>query len=169
MVTNNPLESSDRTQRAVESFLYLQADILDERRWAEWLDLFTDDGIYWMPASEGQKDGEGQPNIFYEDYHLMNMRIRRVEHPYAHSQAAGHRTSHVVSNVVIRSEDKDNGEIVVSSRFHMVEYRLDEQRYFAGKYTHTLRVSDSGYKIALQRVDLANVEGPFDYVIQVWI
>ena len=51
----------------------------------------------------------------------------------------------------------------------MVEYRLDEQRYFAGKYTHTLRVSDSGYKIALQRVDLANVEGPFDYVIQVWI
>ena len=100
-----------------------------------------------MPASKEQDTGESQPNIFYEDYHLMNMRIRRVEHPYAHSQAAGHRTSHVISNVIIQSEDVAKGEVVVSSRFHMLEYRLDDQRYFGGKYTHTLKTVDSGYKI----------------------
>ena len=122
-----------------------------------------------MPASGEQETGEGQPNIFYEDYHLMSMRIRRVEHPYAHSQTAGHRTSHVVSNVMIQHEDESSGEVLVTSRFHMVEYRLDDQRYFGGKYTHQLRNSGSGYKIILQRVDLVNVEGTFDYVMQVWV
>jgi len=169
MGNNNSLTSSNDIQRKVEKFLYFQAEVLDERRWEEWLDLFADDGVYWMPASKDQEGGEGQPNIFYEDYHLMNMRIRRVEHPYAHSQAAGHRTSHVVSNVIIQNEDLDKGEVIVSSRFHMVEYRLDDQRYFGGKYTHTLIPMDSGYKIKLQRVDLVNVEGPFDYVMQVWL
>ena len=45
----------------VEQFLYRQADILDERRWEEWLGLFTDDGIY-CSASADQETGEGQPN-----------------------------------------------------------------------------------------------------------
>ena len=137
----NELDSLSDMQGKVEQFLYLQAEVLDERRWDEWLNLFTDDGIYWMPASTDQETGVGQPNIFYEDYHLMDMRIRRVEHPYAHSQAAGHRTT----------------------------YRLDDQRYFGGRYTHRLKTTDSGYKIKLQRVDLVNVEGPFDYVMQVWV
>ena len=108
-------------------------------------------------------------NIFYEDHYLIDMRIRRVEHPYAHSQAAGHRTSHVVSNVMIKSENQASHELVVTSRFHMVEYRLDDLRHFSGKYTHTLITSDDAYKIKLQRVDLTNVEGPFDFVMQVWL
>jgi benzoate/toluate 1,2-dioxygenase beta subunit len=155
--------------RSVEQFLYKQADILDERNWSEWLKLFTKDGKYWMPADPEQASGEGVPNIFYEDLYLMDMRIRRVEHPYAHSQKAGHRTSHVVSNIIIKKHDQDSGDITCSSRFHMVEYRLEAQRYFAGKYTHDLRKIGDGYKIQLQRVDIANVEGPFDYVMQVWL
>ena len=169
MPKDNTLNASADTQRAVEQFLYRQAEILDERRWDEWLNLFTGDGFYWMPAAADQEVGEGQPNIFWEDLYLMDMRIRRVEHPYAHSQAAGHRTSHVVSNVIIESENDATGEVVARSRFHMVEYRLEEQRYFGGKYRHTLAREDDGYKIKLQRVDIANVEGPFDFVMQVWL
>ena len=149
MSNRTGLVTSADTQREVEQLLYHQAEVLDERRWEEWLDLFTEDGIYWMPASADQQTGEGQPNIFYEDHYLMDMRIRRVEHPYAHSQAAGHRTSHVVSNVMIKSENQTSHELVVTSRFHMVEYRLDDLRHFGGKYTHTLIKSDDAYKIKL--------------------
>ena len=169
MSNRTGLVTSADTQREVEQLLYHQAEVLDERRWEEWLDLFTEDGIYWMPASAAQQTGEGHPNIFYEDHYLMDMRIRRVEHPYAHSQAAGHRTSHVVSNVMIKSENQTSRELVVTSRFHMFEYRLDDLRHFGGKYTHTLIKSDDAYKIKLQRVDLTNVEGPFDFVMQVWL
>lgn len=161
--------SSLEVQHKVEQFLYKQASALDDRNWETWLSLFTDNGKYWMPASEDQKIAEGVPNIFYEDKYLMDMRIRRVEHPYAHSQKPGHRTSHVVSNVIITEINESTGIIKCESRFHVVEYRLENQRYFGGKYSHTLKTQNNEYLIDLQRVDLANVEGPFDYVMQVWL
>ena len=64
MSNGTTTRSTTSTLKDVEQFLYRQADILDERRWEEWLGLFTDDGIYWMPASADQETGEGQPNIF---------------------------------------------------------------------------------------------------------
>lgn len=154
---------------AVEKFLYRQAEIVDDQEWDAWLALFTESGKYWMPAAADQETADGQPNIFYEDVFLMEMRVKRVTHPYAHSQAPVQRLSRVVSNVIIESADSDSGDVVVRSKFHVVEYRLDDQRYFAGKYRHHLKKTADGYRIELQRVDLANVEGPFDYVLQTWL
>ncbi|MEE2997061.1 MAG: aromatic-ring-hydroxylating dioxygenase subunit beta [Pseudomonadota bacterium] len=157
-----------QTQLAVEKFLYCQADILDEKRMDEWLALFTDDGFYWMPSEEGQIEGDGMPNIFWEDQDLMLMRISRNTHPRAHSQAPHNRLNHVVSNVVIESENAD-GDIIVRSRFHCSEYFRYQVRMFSGKYRHLLKKTPDGYRIALQRVDLVNREGPYDYVLQWWL
>lgn len=164
-VANASLE----TQHAVEQFLYRQAEILDDRLWDEWLALFTAEGHYWMPAAPEQMVGEGQPNIFYEDHYLMRVRIGRINHPYAWSQYPPNRTGHVVSNVVVEAEDPSLGDLVVRSKFFVAEYRNDEQRFFAGKYRHHLTNGPDGYRIRLQRVDIVNVEGPFDYVLQYWI
>lgn len=155
------------TQRAVEQFLYRQCEILDGRRWDDWLALFAEDGRYWMPANEDQETGEGLPNIFYEDDYLMDMRIRRLEHPYAHSQNPKNQMSHVVSNVIIEEEDETS--VIARSKFVVVEYRNDDQRYFAGKYRHHLIKADDGFRIKLQRVDIVNAEGPFEYVLQFWL
>ena len=157
------------TQRAVEQFLYRQADVLDDRDWDAWLGLFTADGHYWMPVSAEQTVADGVPNIFYEDLNLMRVRIKRVTHPRAWSTQPGHRTSHVVSNVVIEDEQQDSGDIVVRSRFHVAEYWNDGLRHFAGRYRHELTNTADGYRVRLQRVDLVNAEGPFDYVIQTWL
>ena len=113
------------TLRAVEQFLYRQADILDDRKWDDWLGLFTEDGHYWMPVSDDQTVADGVPNIFYEDLDLMRVRAKRVTHPHAWSQQPGHRTSHVVSNVVIDEEQPETGDVVVRSKFHVVEYWND--------------------------------------------
>ena len=46
----------------------------------------------------------------------------------------------------------------------------DSIRHFGGRYRHTLvRGADGALKIQLQRVDLFNVQAPFDYVIQIWV
>lgn len=156
------------TQLAVESFLYLQAEILDEMRMDDWLELFTDGGWYWMPSDESQTEGDGQPNIFWEDRDLMMMRVARNTHPRAHSQAPHNRLCHVVSNVIVESETAD-GDVIVRSRFHCAEYLRYEVRSFTGKYRHLLKKTPDGYRIALQRVDLVNREGPFDYVLQWWL
>ena len=159
---------SVETQLAVERFLYRQAEVLDEKRWEEWLALFTEDGHYWMPVSDDQEDGEGVPNIFWENTNMMKMRIRRNNHPQAHSQAPQNRLCHVVSNVIVESEDP-NGDVVVRSRFHCAEYLRYDVRSFTGKYRHYLKKTADGYRIALQRVDLVNREGPYEYVIQWWL
>ncbi|MBL10233.1 MAG: aromatic-ring-hydroxylating dioxygenase subunit beta [Acidiferrobacteraceae bacterium] len=159
---------SIETQVEVERFLFKQAEILDEKEWESWLDLFTEEGFYWMPAEEEQTEGDGEPNIFWEDRNLMLMRISRNTHPRAHSQAPHNRLCHVVSNVLIESENA-NGDIIVRSRFHCAEYFRYEVRNFSGKYRHLLKKVPEGYRIALQRVDLVNREGPFDYVLQWWV
>jgi len=153
----------------IEQLLYRQADFLDQRRWDDFIELFAEDGVYWMPASPEQTTGEGMPSIFYEDRNLMRVRMKRVTHPHAWSQVPDWGTNHVVSNVMIEREDKRAGTVVVRSRFHMMEFRRDETRHFAGSYTHHLKRTRDGWRIGLQRVDMVNGQGVYDYVLQVWV
>jgi 3-phenylpropionate/cinnamic acid dioxygenase small subunit len=154
-------------QHDVEQFLYHQADLLDSKRWQDYIDLFTPDGVYWVPADPAHKTWEGMPAIFAEDRNLMTVRMKRVLHPDAWSQRPNWGTNHVVSNVVVGKENK-NG-IEVRSRFHMMELRRDDVRHFAGTYTHTLKKAKGGFKIKLQRVDMTNAQAAYDYVLQVWV
>ena len=155
-------------QYEAEQFLYRQSELLDSKKWQDWIDLFTDDGIYWMPPEPSHKTWEGMPAIFAEDKNLMTVRMNRVLHPDAWSQRPLWGTNHVVSNVVIEKQET-NGDLRVRSRFHMMELRRDDVRHFAGSYVHHLKKSKDGFKIKLQRVDMTNAQAAYDYVIQVWV
>ena len=91
----------------------------------------------------------------------------RVSHPTAWSQAPMWATNHLIGNIAIESVSAD--EIVVRSRFQMMELRRDKVRHFGGTYRHTLRRTKTGLRIVLQRVDLFNGQAPYDYVLQVWV
>jgi benzoate/toluate 1,2-dioxygenase subunit beta len=157
-----------KAQYEVEQFLYKQSELLDTKRWRDWIDLFTPDGIYWMPPAPEYKTWDGQPAIFAEDKNLMTVRMNRVLHPDAWSQRPLWETNHVVSNVSIQKVSK-NGDVEVKSRFHMMELRRDDVRHFAGSYLHRLKKTKKGYAIQLQRVDMANAQAAYDYVLQVWV
>ena len=151
----------------VEQFLYRQSELLDTKQWKKWIDLFTPDGIYWMPPDASYKTWDGQPAIFAEDKNLMTVRMNRVLHPDAWSQRPLWETNHVVSNVVI--EKSSSKGVTVRSRFHMMELRRDDVRHFAGSYRHELVKTKGGYRIKLQRVDMTNAQAAYDYVLQVWV
>jgi len=154
-------------QQRIEQFLYYQSELLDQKQWAAYLDLFGPDGIYWMPVTPEQTEWLDSPSIFAEDRRMMEIRMGRVQHPNAWSQAPQWGTSHIIGNVVI--ESADDSDIVVRSRFQMIELRRDNLRHLAGTYRHTLRRTGDDFKIALQRVDLLNGQAPFDYVLQIWV
>ena len=156
-------------QRAVELLLYREADALDTKRWQDFIDLFAPDGIYWMPAEPGQMTGDGEPSIFYEDRDLMRIRMKRLGHPHAWSQKTEWATSHLVSNAIVERYDPKSGAVSCRSRFHMVEFRRDAVRHFAGSYIHQLVKAADGYRIKLQRVDMVNGEAPYEYVLQAWV
>lgn len=156
------------TQHAVEQFLYQQAALLDGKQWQAYIDLFAADGVYWMPPEPSHRSWEGMPAIFAEDKNLMRVRMKRVLHPDAWSQRALWETNHIVGNVRIEREAA-NGDVIVYSRFHMMELRRDDVRHFAGAYRHHLKKTKDGYRIKLQRVDMTNAQAAFDYVLQVWV
>ena len=154
-------------QHEVEQFLYRQAELLDGKQWKAWIDLFAEDGVYWMPPDASYKTWDGQPAIFAEDKNLMNVRMGRVLHPDAWSQRPLWGTNHVVSNVILGKISAD--EVEVTSRFHMMELRRDDVRHFAGSYLHKLKRTRDGFRIKLQRVDMTNAQAAYDYVLQIWV
>jgi 3-phenylpropionate/cinnamic acid dioxygenase small subunit len=151
----------------LEQLLYRQAVLLDAKRWQDWVDLFAEDGIYWVPSTPEQTDWMAQPSIFAEDKLLMEVRMGRLLHPNAWSQAPHWQTNHLIGNVVVEALDADTAEVY--SRFQLMELRRDNVRHFAGSYRHSLVRVGSGWKIRLQRVDLTNGQACYDYVIQAWV
>jgi 3-phenylpropionate/cinnamic acid dioxygenase small subunit len=159
--------ADDDLQRRLEQLLYYQAELLDTKNWQAYIDLFADDGVYWMPARPHQTEWLDSPSILAEDKQLMRVRMGRITHPNAWSQAPLWATNHVLGNVVI--EERNEEQIQVRSRFQILELRRDQLRHFAGVYRHTLVRYGDEFKIKLQRVDLLNAQAPFDYTIQAWV
>lgn len=146
----------------LEQFILREARLLDERRFREWMDLFADDGTYWVPAVPGQQSPFDQASLFYDDRDLMQTRIERLEHPRIHVQTPPSRTAHLVGNAVVDMSDEANGEYLVSSTVIMVEYRDEQQRVFAGRQHHRLRRDGAGFRIVQKRVDLINCDSAFE-------
>ena len=145
-----------------ESFLIHEARLLDERRFDDWLDLFTDDGWYWVPIEPDQDNPHDTVSLIYDDRRLLETRIRRLAHPGAHAQSPPSRTSRIVANVTAEDDPANGADFVVRSKFQMVEYRRDNQRLFAGTSRHGLVADNGGYRIRWKRVDLVNCDSMHD-------
>ena len=153
---------------AIELLLYRETEYLDQCRYDDWLALFTDDCRYWVPARKEQTDPVNDISLFYEDRDLMEMRVRRLQHPRAHSLDNPITTSHVTGVKVIEDVSAATGEIIITTRFQMVEYQRGEQRLFAGVYRYHLHRVSEGFKISFKRVDLINCDAYFE-PLQVFI
>ena len=103
-----------------EEFLIHEARLLDERRFRECMELFAEDGTYWVPAVPDQASPLDQASLFYDDRELMKTRVERLEHPRIHVQTPPSRTAHLVGNVLLEQADEAKGEYVVGSTVIMV-------------------------------------------------
>ena len=151
-------------QRSVERFLMHEAQLLDDRRFEEWRNLFAEDGHYWVPLTPNPASPDGEPSLFYDDKGMMETRFERLRHPNIHSQNPPHRTCHIVGNVVIESVNSTCAEFLVASNMIMTDYRLRVQRVFSGRVRHQLRRDGEGYRIVLKRVDLINCDDVFELI-----
>lgn len=149
-----------------EDFLFHQAECIDTRDYASWIDLFTPDGFYWIPARPGDTDPKTQLSFMYDDVPSMVARCDRLLAQGTAGQQPVTRSSHIVSNVRF-AESASKGEIVVRSRFQVTQFRRDALKSYAGSYTHHLVATDDGIKIRFQRVDLIDCDGIHDWILQV--
>ncbi len=156
--------SADVERRAeLEEFLYQEAWLLDQGRFDEWLELYTDDATYWIPLQADQSDPLTTSSIVYDDRRLLEVRVRQFQHPRAHARVPVPRTVHQIGNVrVIESDGRD---VRVSSTLLLVEFRRERQRVWGALVEHRLRRTDQGLRIAAKRVDLVNSEAELDGIV----
>ena len=143
-----------------ERFLYREARLLYSRAFDAWLDLWTPDGMYWLPHEPDQVSPHDHISLFWEDATLRAVRARRVSNARNWSQQPLTRTARLVGNVIVDSRD-DAGRLIVHSTLVVTEWRLG-QRTLAGLVTHKLDTSGGDWKIYLKRVDLVNSTDAFD-------
>lgn len=149
------------TRQEAEEFLYEETRLLDERLFEDWLKLWAEDGIYWLPIVEGSDPG-AQTSIQYDDAILRKIRVHHLLHERNFAQSPPSRTIHQVTNVQASPADKDN-EAMVRCTLAVHELRvgdhlqlgLGDQRIFAAKVDYRLRY-DGGWRIVLKKVVLIN-------------
>jgi ethylbenzene dioxygenase beta subunit len=144
---------------AVAAFLHREARLLDERRFEEWQALFAPDGIYWVPAREGQTDPLHEVSIFYDDPVMMAARIRRLRHPRMHAEIPPSRAVRSVTNIEVLPPGPE-GLVAALSVLLMTEFRGGAQTAYHGRVAWRLVPAAAGdFLIRLKRVELVNAEG----------
>src|SRR6478735_1499316 len=67
------------TDQQLIDFVIREARLIDQHRFEEWLDLFAEDGFYWMPLEWGQTDPRLAASLMYEDKLLLTIRVERLK------------------------------------------------------------------------------------------
>lgn len=154
MTTTVPSRVDRDTRLDVEEFLYREALALDERRFRDWLDLFTPDTRYEMPVRvtrEKQADWELAPTarIFDDTKQTLEIRIRRLETDFAWAEQPPSRTRHYVTNV-LADPGEAAGEYLVRSNLLVFRSRGDHTQWdlLSAQRRDTLRRTDEGWRIA---------------------
>ena len=151
------VELPTETLLKLQQFLYREARLLDERRWAEWLALWTDDGLYWIPQQHGQASPYDHISLAFEDRMLREVRARRLENARNWSQQPPTHATRLVGNISVEGVDA-GGNLVLRSVFQMTEWRKKETRQLAGSCWYKLAADGDSWKLRMKRVDLVNCD-----------
>ncbi len=143
----------------IEALLYREARLLDERRFGEWLDLFTPDAVYWVPAGGDTPDPTRHVSFVYDDRQRLELRVDRLLGAHAWAQDPPSRICRAVTNIEVGEPAAD--EVDVHSALTVVEVRAGRQSLYAARCRYRLR-RDDGWKIARKEVRLVNRDDVFD-------
>jgi len=146
------------SDRELIDFVYREARLIDEKRFEEWYELFTDDARYWMPLTRGQPDGATHTSLFYEDKLLLKVRIARLRSPNAFSQQQPSYCQHVLQQPQVEEADADSRHFLIRTPFLYVESQLDRQLILAAVAWHHLTSFDGSLRIRMKKIELLNCD-----------
>src|SRR5262245_28858028 len=147
--------------RDVERFLYLEARMLEDNRFDDWLNCFADDVRYWMPIQESTDESSrsaGEPDtfaLFDDDKKSLELRVLRIKTGEAHAEVPPSTTQRLITNITV---DRDGPEesLRVRSNFMVYQERRGQHGVtFFGKRDDVLRQVGGAFKISQRRIDLA--------------
>lgn len=142
----------------VEDFLYYEADLLDEWRLEEWRDLFTEDGRYYVPATDNPfGDPDLDLALISDTKEGVRGRVQRLLSTWAHIENPRSLTRRVIGNVRVHTEPGADGAAEVVARCNAIVYRsrVAGTSTYAARLTYRLRRDGDGrFRIALKQTVL---------------
>lgn len=135
-----------------------EAHLLDDRDYEGWLELFTEDCLYWMPVDPLAEDGAMRLNVFYDDKAKMRDRIGRLSSGSAYTEEPISLTARTFAALQVEGDGEE--PLIVRSNFQLIAYRSGEQRLLGGRYRHRLVREDGRLRISEKRVALLGSDAP---------
>ncbi len=148
------------TEDDLARLVYLEARLVDERRFDEWYALYADDAYYWVPLVPGQPDGEHHTSLMYEDKLLLRLRIERFRNPRSYSLHPPVRCLHVLQRPELEEADPAGNRWTMRTNEIYVETQGATKQVYAAVVRHVLSVVDGALRIRLKRVDLLDCDAP---------
>lgn len=158
-MSNRAVEVDLETRLAVSDLLVQEAEYLDERRFEEWLELFTSDVRYTAPIRVAKKapasdiiDAIGH---FDDNIHSLTLRVRRLRTDVAWAEDPPSHTRRLVTNIRIRLTETAS-ELDVRSNLLLFRSRADRGAYdlIVGERQDRFRLVEEEWRIANRRTVL---------------
>jgi 3-phenylpropionate/cinnamic acid dioxygenase small subunit len=141
--------------------------LLDRRRWEDWLALYTEDAVYWVPSWASEEETTNDPNTQLNLIYLRNRggledRVFRIESRDSYASVPLDRTVHVVGNVLVERVNGNEVEATANCLVHTWGKRGAQTR--GGMYDFTLRRMGGDLKISRKKITFIDdrLEGPID-------
>jgi 3-phenylpropionate/cinnamic acid dioxygenase small subunit len=144
-----------------EDLLYREARALDERRFDDWLAMYAEDVVFWVPAWKNETTPTSDPNselslIYYEGKQNLADRIWRMNSGLSNASEIPARVVHLIGNVIVESSGEREATISSSFTVHRHDARTDRSHVFFGLYRHIFRQDGNSWLIAAKTITLMN-------------
>jgi 3-phenylpropionate/cinnamic acid dioxygenase small subunit len=148
--------------------------LLDNRRFSEWLELFSDDLRYWMPTrsnrypvnskaisildasryEEEEVSGENELAFMEETKKTLEMRVARLDTGMAWAEDPPSRTRHIITNIEVEQDGSSDG-LRVYSNFVMYRNRGErDEDFYVGSREDILRREAGQLLISYRKIVL---------------
>jgi benzoate/toluate 1,2-dioxygenase subunit beta len=139
----------------LEAFVIEEARLLDEDLYLRWLELWSDEGLYWIPAGSPPHSQSQNVALVYEDVGRLRDRVDQLVQGNTYSSYPPSRRRRVIGSFE-HPESTLPGQATVLSNFVLVVERKGEQTLLAGRLQHVIRQDGDGLQMLLKRVELVS-------------
>ncbi|MBF4163108.1 aromatic-ring-hydroxylating dioxygenase subunit beta [Nocardioides acrostichi] len=150
---------------ALADVVHREGELLDDRRYDEWAELFTDDCRYWAPYDWYAPEPRGAMNIIYDDKARLLDRVSRLTGGDFHSQDPASHTTRLIG-VVRPLADPGSwtppgvSEAAFTASFRLTELRREVLTEYSGRVSWWLRTESGSPRIVAKKVQLLGANRP---------
>jgi len=135
-------------------FLNLEADLLDQGEFNQWLTLWQQEGLYIVPIDQQTTDFANVLNYAYDNHEMRQKRVHRLYSGESISTTPRARTIRLAGRHRILRADEQSVDVRCAQS--LWEYRKGNSQHYVADLTYTLVRSGDSWLIAQKVVRTIN-------------